>query len=270
MPFCPNCGSKTNEGDKFCIKCGRQLSSAVQSSNEVNSDKEHFVGVIAPLYDELFKREQNVLIAGMTGSGKSVIMNGIINSILYKDAAYNQIALIDVKRVEFSRYKNTAHCIALATGPSEAEYLFDYLLQIITDRFRYMEEKGLKLYDGPTIHLFIDEMADLMLTSKSSADKLQRICQIGRAAKVCVIAATQCPLATVIPTRIKVNFPIIIGLHTATAQQSRNIIDMSGCESLPMFGEALIMYPTVGVVRKEIPMIPEEWLEKIVEVNQRV
>lgn len=269
MPFCPNCGFKTSESDRFCAQCGRQINGSVSSINEEKLEKEPFIGVTAPLYDDLFEREQNILIAGMTGSGKSVILNGIVNSILYEDAGLHQILLVDVKRVEFSRYSNTAHCIALATEPIQVERVFDYLLREIEKRFKYMEEKRLKIYDGPTIHLFIDEMADLMLTSKNSADRLQRICQIGRAAKVFVVAATQCPLSSVIPTRIKVNFPVIIGLHTATAQQSRNIIDVSGCEDLPMFGEALIMYPTIGVVRKRVPMIPEEWLDKIIEINQR-
>lgn len=223
-----------------------------------------FVGVTAPLYDKLMRSKKNILIAGMTGSGKSTILNGIINSILYEDAAQHQLLLVDLKRVEFSKYKNTAHCIGLAKTPAEITVLLDYLRRTITERLDDMEQRGIDEWDGMTIHLIIDEMAELMLHGHEFSDMLQSICQMGRAAGVQVICATQCPLATVIPTRIKVNFAIIIGLHTAKAQHSRNIIDVNGCEDLPMYGQALILYPTTGLERVRIPMIPKEWLQKII------
>lgn len=230
---------------------------------------DEFVGVVAPLYDELMRSGKNILVAGMTGSGKSTILNGIINSILYEDAAEHQLLLVDLKRVEFSKYKDTAHCIAFAKTPGEITVVLDYLRRTIIDRLDNMERRGIEQWDGMTIHLIIDEMAELMLNGREFADALQSICQMGRAAGVQVICATQCPLATVIPTRIKVNFAIIIGLHTARAQHSRNIIDVNGCEDLPMYGQALILYPTTGLKRVTVPLIPQEWLKKIIERNKR-
>lgn len=229
----------------------------------------NFVGVTAPLYNELMRSRKNILIAGMTGSGKSTILNGIINSILYEDAAEHQLLLVDLKRVEFSKYRNTAHCIGFAKTPAEITILLDYLRRTISDRLDDMERRGLDEWDGMTIHLIIDEMAELMLNGREFSDALQSICQIGRAAGIQVICATQCPLATVIPTRIKVNFAIIIGLHTAKAQHSRNIIDVNGCEDLPMYGQALILYPTRGLERVRIPMIPKEWIAKVIEADAR-
>ena len=229
------------------------------------------MGVTAPIYEQLVARRQNILIAGMTGSGKSVILNGMINSILYENAAKHQIALVDLKVVEFSKYRHTAHCISCATTPREAERTLNYIFSIIRERLREMETRGLDDYDeslGPVIHLFVDEMAELMLDGKDCATLLQRICQIGRAAGVQVVCATQCPLASVIPTKIKVNFPILIGLHTASKQHSRNILEVNGCEKLPMYGEALIMYPSTGIERTKIPMIPEEWLRRAIENNR--
>ena len=222
-------------------------------------------GVTAPLYEDLIYNGRNTLIAGTTGSGKSVLLNGVINSILYEDAANHQMALIDLKIVEFSKYKNTTHCIGCATTARSAEQLLTSIYHIIKARLTDMEARGLTIYDGATLHLIVDEMAELMLDGKECATLLQRICQIGRAAKVQVIAATQCPLASVIPTKIKVNFPVIIGLHTRTKQDSRNIIEMAGCEKLPMYGQALILKPGKDVEKINIPMIPEEWLEKIIE-----
>ena len=224
-------------------------------------------GLIAPLYEELITSGQNILIAGMTGSGKSVILNGLINSILYEDNADHQMVLVDLKMVEFNKYKHTTHCMDCATTPDEAVQVLNGLRNIIQERLEEMEERGLVNWDGTKIHLLVDEAAELMLEGKEASVLLQRICQIGRAAGVQVVMATQCPLASVIPTKIKVNFPIIIGLHTATAQHSRNILERSGCERLPLFGEALILRPMTGVKREKIPMIPEEWLTKIIELR---
>lgn len=231
---------------------------------------EEFVGVTAKLYDDLIERNQHILIAGMTGSGKSVMLNGMINSVLYKRADKHQLLLIDLKRVEFSKYRNTAHCIAFAKTIPEIWRTLSYLSDLIEERFEEMEEKAQTDWDGPIIHVFVDEMAELMLKGKELASKFQSICEIGRAAGIQVICATQCPLARVIPTEIKVNFPIIVGLHTSSARHSRNILEVNGCENLPMYGEALIQYPTVGIKRVKVPMIDEEWLRKIIEADQRV
>lgn len=228
----------------------------------------NFVGVTAPLYNNLIDRGQHILIAGMSGSGKSVMMNGMINSILYRDNADHQMVLIDPKIVEFSKYRNTAHCIKCATDLDDIDRTLDSLIDFIQNRFDYMQLNNQATYQGTQVHLFIDEMADLVLTNSEAVNKLQRICQLGRAAGIQVIAATQCPLASVIPTRIKVNFPILVGLHTASARHSRNILEINGCEKLPMYGEALIMYPTTGIKREIIPMIPEDMLLQVIEEDK--
>lgn len=230
---------------------------------------EEFVGITAKLYDEMVDRNQHILIAGMTGSGKSVMLNGIINSILYKDAAEHQMVLIDLKRVEFSKYKNTAHCISFAKTMGEISYILDYIRELIDERFEEMDNKGIDTWDGTIIHLIVDEMAELMLKGRDLATKFQSICEIGRAAGIQVVCATQCPLAKVIPTEIKVNFPIIVGLHTRSARDSRNILEVKGCEDLPMYGEALILYPTVGIKRTQVPKIDDEWIRKIIEADRR-
>ena len=228
-----------------------------------------FVGVTGPLYDDLITRNQHILIAGMTGSGKSVMLNGMVNSILYKDTAKHQMLLVDLKRVEFAKYKDSMHCIAFAKTVDEVFGALSYMQELIANRFEIMEQRHIDIWDGPIVHLVIDEMAELMLRGKEFAVQLQSICQLGRAAGIQVICATQCPLASVIPTSIKVNFPIVVGLHTQTAQHSRNILEMSGCEMLPMFGEALIRYPTTGIKRVQVPKISDEWLQKIIDVDRR-
>lgn len=225
-----------------------------------------FKGITAPLYNDLITRG-HILIAGMAGSGKSTLMHGLINSVLYRGADKHLMVLIDAKQVEFGMYERTTHCIKCATEIKDIERTLDGVLDLIQRRFKEMKARGIRTWDKTIIHLFVDEMADLVLVSKKATTTLQRICQIGRAAGIQVICATQCPLAEVIPTKIKVNFQIIVGLHTATAQHSRNILEQKGCEELPLYGEALIMYPTIGVQRKKLPRIPDEWLEKIIEAD---
>lgn len=228
-----------------------------------------FVGVTAPLYERLIESNTNILIAGCPGSGKSTLLNSLLEVISLKPTTEHKTILIDVKQVEFGPYEGTEHCMAVATSVSEAERLLTDTLDLVQRRITYMRERRLKLYDSTAVHLVIDEMADLILTSKKATNLLQRICQLGRATRVQVIVATQCPLASVIPTRVKVNFPILIGLHTATAQHSRNIIDESGCEELPMFGNALIRFPGEDVRRFVLPRISEEVIEQAILTDMK-
>ena len=224
------------------------------------------LGIVYPFYEEVIKRREHILIAGMTGSGKSVFINGMINSILYKDPSKNRLVLIDPKRVELSPYKDMPHTEELATDIPQIESLLNRCLIAIENRFREMEIQGLRMYRGPKIYIFIDEMADLMLTSPRSKKLIQRIAQIGRAANVQLICATQCPIVDVIPTQIKVNFGMIVGLHTRSPQDSRNIIGRSGCEILPKYGRALIQYADeVDLMNVRIPYVPEEETQKIIQ-----
>lgn len=99
---------------------------------------------------------------------------------------------------------------------------------------------------------------------------LQRLAQIGRAANVHIIAATQCPISAVIPTPIKVNFDSRVGLRTRSAQDSRNILGCRGCESLPRYGQGYYMTPD-GLTLYNIPMIPDQEINRLIRhwMNQQ-
>ena len=228
-----------------------------------------FIGLTAPLYERLINSNTNILIAGCPGSGKSTLLNSLLEVISLKPLTEHKTILIDVKQVEFGPYEGTNHCMRVATSVSEAEQVLEETLDLVQRRLTYMKERRLKKYDSMTTHLVIDEMADLILTSKKATNLLQRICQLGRATRVQVIVATQCPLASVIPTRVKVNFPILIGLHTASAQHSRNIIDENGCEELPMYGSALIRFPGEDVQQVTLPRISEEIIEQAILTDMK-
>jgi len=216
------------------------------------------------LYDDMTK-QPHLLIAGATGSGKSVVINGIITTLLTLATPTDaQFILIDPKRVELVQYKNLPHTITYASEPGEPARALRQAITIIEDRFVRMQKAGLRKYDGGHVYVIIDELADLMTTDKKTIQPLlQRICQIGRAACVHVIAATQCPLATVIPTAIKVNFDSRVGLRCRSGQDSRNILGQTGCESLPRYGQGYYMRPE-GLDRYLIPMVSDDTINQLV------
>lgn len=196
-----------------------------------------------PYYD--MAKQPHLLIAGATGSGKSVVINGIIQSLLaceFPNTA--QFILIDPKRVELVMYRDLPHTLRYASEISEMIQALRYALFAIDDRYKAMQKQGLRKWTDGDVYIFIDELADLMTTCKKDVQPLiQRIAQVGRAAGVHIIAATQCPLASVIPTAIKVNFDARVGLRTRSAQDSRNILGQTGCETLPRYGFGYYMTP---------------------------
>lgn len=214
------------------------------------------------IHNYLITAKQHILVAGETGWGKSTVINGLINSILHKDPRMNQLILIDPKKVEFAKYRNVAHCIAFESETSKVEKLLEKCIDGIQRRLDIMVERGEDFYTGSKIYIIIDELADLAFTSKKAMGYIQRIAQIGRAANIQLICATQCPLAEVIPTRIKCNLGLRIAVHTACAQDSRNILGYTGAEALQI-GEAIIR--NKGIVR--MPKVPEEALKTAIAVR---
>lgn len=191
-------------------------------------------GSVFPLYLDLAKRP-HLLIAGATGSGKSVVLNGIMHCLLCSYSPFEcQFTLIDPKKVELIAYKELPHTVQYASEPADMIRALQVSLDITEERFRRMQADRVKEYQGGHLYVIIDELADLMTAQKKEAlPLLQRLAQIGRAARVHVIACTQNVLAVTIPTVLKCNFSTILGLRTATAQQSRYLIASAGCELLP-------------------------------------
>ena len=208
------------------------------------------------LYKDMLE-QPHLLIAGATGSGKSVVINSLIYTALYDSPAAVQFILIDPKRVELVDYKYLPHIIKYASEPREMVQALEKAMDITEERYTYMQRRRMKKYSGEALYVIIDELADLMTTNKKQVQPIiQRLCQIGRAANVHVIAATQCPLASVIPTPIKVNFDARVGLRTRSAQDSRNILGFKGCEQLPRYGQGYYMTPG-ELTLYNIPMIEQ-------------
>lgn len=196
-----------------------------------------------PVYKSMLQ-QTHLLIGGTTGSGKSVIINGIIYTAISESPASNEFIFIDPKRVELSEYRFLPHTLYYASEPETIISALNYAIQLTEKRYKQMQLKKQRKYNGSNVYVIIDELADLMTTNKRQVMPiLQRLAQIGRAANVHIIAATQCPLATVIPTQIKVNFDSRVALRTRSAQDSRNLISFNGCEKLPKYGKGYYMTP---------------------------
>lgn len=225
-------------------------------------------GQVYSLYRDMLK-QPHLLIAGATGSGKSVVINGLVYTAMYDSPAAVQFILIDPKRVELVDYKPLPHTLMYASEPGEMAEALEKAMEITESRYKAMQRQRVKKYPGGALYVIIDELADLMTTARRQVQPLiQRLAQIGRAANVHIIAATQCPLATVIPTPIKVNFDSRVALRTRSAQDSRNILGLTGCELLPRYGQGYYMTPD-GLKLYNIPMQPQEDINALVKYWQR-
>lgn len=216
-------------------------------------------GQIYTLYRSMLE-QPHLMIAGATGSGKSVVINALIYTALrcfpFDTANGAQFILIDPKRVELAKYRNLPHVLSYASEPDAMLSALHYAMDITESRYKAMQKAGEYKHSGGHVYVIIDEFADLMTTDRRHIQPIiQRLAQIGRAANVHIILATQCPIAKVIPTEIKVNFDARVGLRTRSAQDSRNILGVSGCELLPRYGKGYYMEPE-GLTLYNLPMIP--------------
>ena len=213
--------------------------------------------------------QPHLLIAGATGSGKSVIINGLIYTALYNQpgAAPGAVSfiLIDPKRVELIEYKHVPHTLYYASEPADRIAALKYAIKLTEARYKKMQRGGARKYPGGAVYIIIDEFADLMTTQRREvAPIIQRLAQIGRAANVHIILATQTPIAKILPTEIKCNFDSRLALRTRSAQDSRNITGRGGCELLPRYGYGYYMTPERESTI-QLPFYPDEVLTERVE-----
>lgn len=190
-------------------------------------------GSYSKLYADMLD-QSHVLLAGATGSGKSTVINGMIHAALFNAPCTVALVLIDPKKCELVKYADLPHTLKYASEPREMLDALKYSLQIVNTRFKEMQRQRVTEYTGADVYVIVDELADLLTTDsikRQAAQVLQRIAQIGRAAHVHLIAATQ--YIPIISTAIRANFDCRMALRTASAQDSRNVIGVKGAENLP-------------------------------------
>lgn len=211
-------------------------------------------GTVHGLY-KLILDQPHTLIAGATGSGKSVAINGIIYTALYQPPRDLQLVLIDPKRVELVKYRKLPHCIAYASEPAYIVRTLKKCVDLMECRYKVMQARGMVKSTEPETYVIIDEFADLMTTNKrETLPMLCRLAQLGRAANIHLILATQRPTRDIVNGQIKVNLDCRIALRCPSARDSVNILDRKGAELLPQYGQGIISTPaTYGLV--DIPYI---------------
>lgn len=183
-------------------------------------------------------QQPHLLIAGATGAGKSVTIHNLIYIILHLEGA--KMVLIDTKKVELYQYRNLYNTMLYTDTVAGTLQALKRVIDIMNRRFVYLRQKGLKKLENEPIYIVIDEFADLVLSGSKDITKLIiKISQLGRAANIHLIVATQRPTADVIDKKIAVNLCARLCLRVACANDSRNIIGCSGGEFLPSFGRGI-------------------------------
>ena len=231
-------------------------------------------GTVENLFVDALK-QHHLLIAGTTGSGKSVIENGLIDTVLKRlpidKTGGAEMILIDSKGNELYKYRHLPHTIFYADEQESIVSALEYAVRIMEARQLEMRKyEDADYYPGSDVYVFIDEFADLMTTQAKRVKPLvQRLSQRGRSARVHVILCTQSPITDIIPTVIKCNFDARFGLRTRSAQDSRNIIEKSGLEELPTYGQTYYMAPKAPKEEnrieegyKTVPYISKEEIKK--------
>ena len=192
----------------------------------------------------------HMIVSGSTGSGKSVLINSIITSILFRRTpSTHRFILIDPKEVEFTQFSGIPHLYhPIITDTRDAVSILGQLCAIMDQRYQQLRQIGARDVDGtnlPRIIIVIDELADLILTSKKSVEEsIIRIAQKGRAAGIHLIISTQQPRAAVLTGLIRANIPCKVALKTATATDSRISLGYNGAEKLLGRGDALLVHPS--------------------------
>ncbi|MGC9045685.1 MAG: DNA translocase FtsK 4TM domain-containing protein [Thermodesulfovibrio sp.] len=231
-----------------------------------------------PVITDLAKMP-HLLVAGATGSGKSVCLNTMILSLLYKATPHDvRLLLIDPKLLELSVYENIPHLMSpVITDPKEASEALKKVIVEMERRYKLFASRGFRNIESfnqsvqedekvPYLVVFIDEFADLMFTAPTEVEQaVTRIAQMARASGIHLVVATQRPSVDVITGIIKANFPARIAFQVTSRVDSRTILDTQGAEKLLGRGDMLFMVSGVKIIRVHGAYVSEEEVKAVTE-----
>lgn len=223
----------------------------------------------------------HLLVAGTTGSGKSVFINTLLTSILYKFSPDElRLILIDPKMLELSVYNDIAHLLTpVVTEPKKAIIALKWVCKEMERRYSLMNEENTRSLDGfnqkaseklPYIIVFIDEMADLMMTAGKEVEHyVQRLAQMARACGIHLVMATQRPSVDIITGSIKANFPSRISFQVASKYDSRTVLGEIGAEQLLGNGDMLMSKNGGNLIRYQSAFISDNEVNKLIKEIKR-
>ena len=223
----------------------------------------------------------HLLVAGTTGSGKSVFINTLLTSLLYKFSPEDlKLILIDPKMLELSVYNDIAHLLTpVVTEPKKAIVALKWVCKEMERRYSLMNEENTRSLEGfneksqeklPYIVVFIDEMADLMMTAGKEVEHyVQRLAQMARACGIHLVMATQRPSVDIITGSIKANFPSRISFQVASKYDSRTVLGEIGAEQLLGNGDMLMSKNGGNLIRYQSAFISDNEVNKLIkEIKQ--
>tara|TARA_B100001057_G_scaffold193710_1_gene194537 strand:+ start:798 stop:2873 length:2076 start_codon:yes stop_codon:yes gene_type:complete len=223
----------------------------------------------------------HLLVAGTTGSGKSVFINTLLASILYKFSPEDlRLILIDPKMLELSVYNDIAHLLTpVVTEPKKAILALKWVCKEMERRYSLMNEENTRSLEGynqksieklPYIVVFIDEMADLMMTAGKEVEHyVQRLAQMARACGIHLVMATQRPSVDIVTGSIKANFPSRISFQVASKYDSRTVLGEIGAEQLLGNGDMLMSKNGGNIIRYQSAFISDDEVNKLIKEIKR-
>lgn len=221
-----------------------------------------------PFCRELLE-SNHILIGGATGCGKSVVLSDLLYTITSYHPEDKQIFIIDLKRISLIKWKQFPHVIKYIQDKELVIPTLECIYRIMMNRYKYMEDNEQDFYPGSAVYLVIDELPQIIgireridkSTVKTVVDILTSLLQLARAANIHIIAASQNMSRCGVPSALQQNFDCRIGLHCATALESRQAINKSGCEYLPKYGQAIILCD--GFYKRiQVPMLSNDQIEE--------
>lgn len=211
-------------------------------------------------------QQAHLLIAGATGSGKSVVLNALIYTALYKAPSEAAFVLCDPKMVELSKYARLPHVLRYADTLENIASALQMAHSLMMERFKSMKRIGQVETTERDIYVIVDEFADLVTKGADRQEnKLRATCEgyiesigkLGRAAHVHLILATQAPSRATLRANITLNMTARLALHCDSPIESRQVIGRPGAELLPRYGQGIYKTPE-GIGTWELPMIPTD------------
>lgn len=232
-------------------------------------------------YSRLYKwalEQTHVLIGGVTGSGKSTFIDGLMDVIMFRHPldidGGAQVMLIDPKGTELDRYSKLPHVLRYADGTGDMIGVLEYALELTQKRFAINKKKHERFYAGSDVYVIVDELAFLLWQDNSRATKVIRdLTALGRAAKIHIVLATQSPRSDIISKQLTANIDATIGLKTSSAIESRILLGgtIDGFPGLQTLPEPRTEHKAVCYFKSpsikglyNVPMVDESELERLI------